>query len=428
MTHDRNKNRPGYKKTKVGWIPVGWNCVQAEQKFSIQLGKMLSGKARIGNNPQPYLANYNVRWGHFDLTSVQSMDFSEREKDKFLLIDGDLLVCEGGEVARCAVWHNQIAPCYYQKALHRVRPLSNDVSVKFTMYYLHHAANLPHMVHYIGETSIAHFTREKFLKFPIPLPPLPEQQKIAEILSTWDAAIERTRKLVEAKKRRKKALMQQLLTGKIRLPQFGDVFPREKFKYFDLPKDWQAPKVAEIGEECSERNKNGDALTVLSCSKYKGFVESLEYFGKQVHSSDTSNYKIVRNGWFGYPANHIEEGSIGLLSSHEVGIVSPIYTVFRTYATVVPEYLYAVFKSETFRHVFAVTTNSSVNRRGSLRWKQFAQIQVPLPAIAEQRAIAEVLETADKEIRLHESELAALEKQKRGLMQKLLTGEVRVYF
>jgi type I restriction enzyme S subunit len=218
----RNENRPGYKKTKVGWIPDHWKILPAGEVFDIQLGKMLSEKARQGNNPQPYLANYNVKWGGFNLSEIQEMDFSEREMEKFQLKKGDLLVCEGGDVGRCAIWDEQINPCFYQKALHRVRPRIEGIDVLYTMYYIHFTSTSPRMVYYTAQTSISHFTREQFLKFPIALPPLPEQNKIAEILSTWDAAIEQTRKLIDAKKRRKKALMQQLLTGKKRLPGFKE--------------------------------------------------------------------------------------------------------------------------------------------------------------------------------------------------------------
>ena len=150
--------------------------------------------------------------------------------------------------------------------------------------------------------------------------------------------------------------------------------------------------------DCSERNTQRDKLTVLSCSKHLGFVESSEYFGKQIFSADTSNYKIIRRGCFGYPSNHIEEGSIGLLLKHDIGIVSPIYTVFKCNESVVPEFLYALFKTDTYRHIFSISTNASVDRRGSLRWREFSLIQVPNPSKEEQQAIVEVLEAADNEI------------------------------
>ncbi len=139
-----------------------------------------------------------------------------------------------------------------------------------------------------------------------------------------------------------------------------------------------------------------------------------------------SNYKVIRRNYFGYPSNHIEEGSIGLLLTHDLGIVSPNYTVFKCIDNIIPEYLYAVFKTETFKHIFAISTNASVDRRGSLRWKEFSLIRVPHPSIKEQQAIVEVLNVSGNEIVQLERKLKALEKQKRGLMQKLLTGEVRV--
>jgi restriction endonuclease S subunit len=265
-----------------------------------------------------------------------------------------------------------------------------------------------------------------FKRCMLPFPPLSEQKKIAEILSTWDKAIEQMRKLIDGKKRHKKALMQQLLTGKKRLPGFETSKGRKFYRFFDFPEDWGCPQIRDVAQEYSERNTGGGDLTVLTCSKYLGFVESSEYFGKRVFSADTSNYKIIRRGYFGYPSNHIEEGSIGLLLSHDIGIVSPIYTVFRCNDSIIPEYLYAVFKTDTFRHIFAISTNASVDRRGSLRWREFSLIRVPLPSIKEQQAIVEVLNVADNEIVQLERKLKALEKQKRGLMQKLLTGEVRV--
>ena len=194
-----------------------------------------------------------------------------------------------------------------------------------------------------------------------------------------------------------------------------------------LPNDWQFVKVGEIAQEMNERNSGGDDIPVLSCTKHVGLVDSLEYFGKQVFSEDTSSYKVVRKGQFAYATNHIEEGSIGLLTHRAIGLVSPMYTVFmpdeeRAYGP----FLYAVLKTELYRHIFEINTNASVDRRGSLRWHQFAEIRVPLPGRPEQERIAGVLRVAEREVSLLESRLALARKQKTGLMQKLLTGQIRV--
>jgi type I restriction enzyme S subunit len=223
--------------------------------------------------------------------------------------------------------------------------------------------------------------------------------------------------------------MQQLLTGTRRLPEFQKSeagYQRPKNRFFNIPSDWKLPQIKEFARESTSRNRSGESITVLSCSKHRGFVESAEYFGKQIYSDDTSNYKVIHRDEFGFPSNHIEEGSIGLLTTHDKGMVSPIYTVFKVNSEVLPVYLFALFKTETYRHIFEISTNGSVDRRGSLRWNEFNLIRVPLPSIDEQRAIAAVLETADGEIRLLEAERDALAEQKKGLMQKLLTGEKRL--
>ncbi len=102
----------------------------------IQLGKMLSPASKTGNESYPYLRNANVQWGRFDLRDMLHMDFNTAEREKFSLLPGDLLVCEGGEPGRAAVWNAQIDPCYYQKALHRLRSVSDLVDPYFIMYRL----------------------------------------------------------------------------------------------------------------------------------------------------------------------------------------------------------------------------------------------------------------------------------------------------
>ncbi len=96
------------KQTEIGPVPESWEIVRLEDAFDTQLGKMLSQKAHVGNDPKPYLRNKNVQWGRIDLSDMLQMDFSEREKKKFLLTQGDLLVCEGGEPGRAAIWNGEM--------------------------------------------------------------------------------------------------------------------------------------------------------------------------------------------------------------------------------------------------------------------------------------------------------------------------------
>lgn len=265
--------------------------------------------------------------------------------------------------------------------------------------------------------------------YPIPvhIPPLPEQRKIAEILRTWDEAIEKLEALRKAKLRRHRALTHSLVFGTRQLDRFRTTDEVAEHRWFTLPATWGIKPIGKLAREVSERNGDAEQHEVLSCSKYDGFVRSLEYFKKQVFSADLSGYKKVWRGDFGFPSNHVEEGSIGLQNLTDVGVVSPIYTVFRFAPEKVDtDYAFAVLKTELYRHIFEVNTSASVDRRGSLRWSEFSKLPFPLPSLAEQRAIAEVLRTAQTDLDALNTEIETLTRQKRGLMQKLLTGEWRV--
>jgi type I restriction enzyme S subunit len=141
---------------------------------------MLSPKAKTGNSSFPYLANYNVQWDRIDLEKVQEMDFSEKEREKFALAPGDILVCEGGEVGRSAIWHGEIENCYYQKALHRLRPISNfssEVMLQFMMW----ADRKGLFKALTGHSTIAHLTAIKLKEMDVPVPS-DKEQALVELL------------------------------------------------------------------------------------------------------------------------------------------------------------------------------------------------------------------------------------------------------
>ncbi len=255
-------------------------------------------------------------------------------------------------------------------------------------------------------------TKEALCKLLINIPPVSEQQKIACILTTWDAAITCTQKLLENSKQQKKALMQQMLTGRRRLPGFNG--------------EWRQQSIQSFSQNSSKKNIKCEQLPVLSCSKHYGFIDSLEYFKKKVFSNDLSTYKIICRGEFGYPANHIEEGAIGCQNKYSRALVSPIYIVFKLNKQVDANFVYSILKTDSYRQKFSTATSASVDRRGSLRWSEFSKIKIFLPPLDEQKAIAKILNAADALIAQYEARLAHLQMQKKALMQLLLTGKIRV--
>ena len=279
------------------------------------------------------------------------------------------------------------------------------------LFYLVQSDKFNQIANKTSGTKMPRADWEYMSEMPFFIPLEPEQKKIAEILSTWDEAINLTINLIESKKQFKKALMQNLLTAKIRFPQFKG--------------EWKEIKLGNFLEEKSERNtKNIDLI--LSVTNKFGFVTQVEYFDKSVASDNTANYKIVRKGNFAYNPSRINVGSIALLESYEIGILSPMYVVFECLKNLDNRFLKFWFQSHSFMGNLFKYLAGSV--RESLNFNDMKTISIKLPNLKEQQKIAEVLTACDDEINLLNLKLENLKKQKQGLMQKLLSGKVRVKY
>ncbi|WP_112135314.1 restriction endonuclease subunit S [Marinomonas primoryensis] len=302
---------------------------------------------------------------------------------------------------------------------------TDDCTSEWFFIYFHHR-DITHLISRQGASRYK-LNKATLNKLPILVPPIKEQLEIYKLLTTWDSAIEKTEALITLKKQIRNSSANRLLFGQDRVLDKKRGSKYQNAKWFNVPHDWSITKIQDVAREVVERNSCESKYTVLSCSKYIGFVESLKYFKKKVYSDNTENYKIIRLGEFGYPSNHIEEGSIGLQNLCDTGIVSPIYTVFRVNDDQInSDYLYKLLKTDIYRHIFQASTSSSVDRRGSLRWKEFSKIEIPLPDINEQNKIANTINSFDREIHLLKELLEKYRLQKRALMQKLLTGEWQI--
>jgi type I restriction enzyme S subunit len=162
---------------------------------------------------------------------------------------------------------------------------------------------------------------------------------------------------------------------------------------YEIHLNWRQRKLERSHHHIPKKNSAADALPVLTCSKHLGFVDSLGFFKNQVFSKDTSTYKIIKRGQIGYPANHVEEGSIGLQNLYDVALVSPIYVVFSVNEGVDSFFLHRVLKLDSYRQKFKMATTSSVDRRGSLRWPAFSKITVSIPPLPEQQTSPTFYET-----------------------------------
>ncbi|HDS3824814.1 TPA: restriction endonuclease subunit S [Morganella morganii] len=189
---------------------TSWQTKPLGDLFEVQLGKMLSKKARQDINPKRYLGNANVQWGRFELTELKFMDFTEKEMSKFRLKKGDILVCEGGEIGRSAIWENELEECYYQKALHRLRLLNREtITPEFMLIYMDYMFNISREFSSQSmATTIAHIPKEKLINLPVSYPDLAEQNRIVNSV----CKIQKAKVLLEEKVKGMTKIKQSILT------------------------------------------------------------------------------------------------------------------------------------------------------------------------------------------------------------------------
>ena len=378
-----------------------WPMRKIGDLFEVQLGKMLNEKAKQGVL-FPYLANFNVRWGTFDLSKLNEMSFSEKERKKFSLRTDDLIMCEGGEIGRCAVWKRFDEPVYYQKALHRLRPLDRSITTQFVYYYMHFIASKGELPKLVGETSIAHLTREKLLYLRVPVPPYPEQIAIAELLSTWDAAIEKTERLIAVKEKWFSSLNQILISSRC--------------------EDWEHLQAQKIFKTVSEKRNDHEEL--LSVTQDRGVIPRTMLNGRVMSpEGSTEGYKLIKKGDFAISLRSFQGG---IEYSEYQGLISPAYTVLRPSMKIHDEFYRHFFKSYLFIEKYLSIAVIGIRDGKQISIPDFITVKIPCPPIEEQKQIASILNTARQEIDLLKKQAEAIRKQKRGLMQKLLTGQWRV--
>ena len=403
------ENKAGFRKTKNGWIPEDWKLIELGSLTKIYDGTHATPK--YVEKGVPFYSVEHVSKDNFQDTKFISEEVFKKENERVKLEKGDVLMTRIGDVGTAKLISWDVRASFYV-SLALIKKCS-DLHPE----YLEQCINGPlfqkelykRMIHVAFPTKI---NLGEIGKCLICVPSLDEQVKIAQILSTWDQARVHTQRLISQLKERKRGLTFELLSGRKRLEGFTE--------------KWNNVQIGSIAEQYSTKNKENKEITVLSCTKYDGLVPSLEYFGRKVYGDDISKYKLVPRGYFAYATNHIEEGSIGLQTSLDVGLVSPMYTVFKTSDEIDDSFFFRLLKTDRMIYKYQSNMSGSIARRGGLRWNDFKGIEVSIPSKDEQIAIAKIFDQVDIEIRTAENYLESILKQKKGLMQQLLTGQKRV--
>jgi len=413
----------GYKLTEAGLIPEDWDVSTVGREFHVQLGKMLDAERNKGV-PKPYVGNRAVRWGSFDTAEIRSVPMSPADLARYRLKAGDILACEGGEVGRSAIWNDEIPECYYQKALHRLRP-KNNYNSRLLVALFYRASTSGGFANFVSQTSIAHLTKEKFQTFPIIKPSEDEQAAIAEALSDMDEAIAAQVAVVAKKRALKTATMQALLSGTRRLPGFSGEWERRSFdRLFQFLRNGSASRAALSTNGAIGYIHYGDVHASprphMDCSKGALPRVSREVVNRLPRVQDGDLLIADASEDYDGTGKSVEATNIG---NDEV--VAGLHTLLlRPVDKMAPGFAgYLQFIPEVKRQYVAAAQGVSVY---GLSRSAVKSVEVATPKYDEQAAISSCLMDMETDLSLQQAQFRKLCDLKAGMAQQLLTGKIRL--
>mgnify|MGYP000280807835 CR=1 FL=1 len=413
----------GYKDTILGVVPQEWN-IRCLGDLLSRCTNGLTYNVSISNGI-PVTRIETISTGEINYAKVGHIQNSVGYED-FRMQKGDILYSHINSLSQIGkvAYYNGKKEIYHGMNLLLLR--ANQCLNKQYLYYMLLTTYMRHMAQVIAKPAVnqASISTRDLKKIKIPVPPLPEQQKIAEVLSTWDKAIEKQSQLIEKLELRKKGLMQQLLTGKKRLPGFN------------IP--WKKIKLGEMGNTyngLSGKNKDdfeqGNAkfipyINVFSNEKID--VNNLQCV--KINPEDQQN--MVKYGDIFFTVSSETPDEVGMASVLLEHLDNTYLNSFcfgyrlKDFSTLSPFFAAYLFRTEHFRHYMNILAQGST--RFNLSKKEVMKLRINIPVIKEQITIYKVLNTADREIELAQQKLDILRQQKHGLMQQLLTGKKRVKY
>lgn len=401
-------------------VPEGWKLESLGSLSEIQQG--LSKGKKYKNTTtvfHPYLRVANVKDGYFDLSEIKEIEIPASELERYSILENDILITEGGDpdkLGRGSIWMGEVQRPVFQNHLFRIRSTKSKLEPWFLFNYLQsHKAKTYFLNSAKQTTGIASINSSQVKETPILLPPLPEQRAIAQVLGKMDEAIQTTERLIAQKELRKKWLMQHLLTGKMRLKGFSGEWKEYTFdellKVVKRPVEWDDNELYKL---ISVRRRSGGIF----------FREAL--FGHQIKVKDLRDAKV---GDFLFSKMQIVHGASALVTKEFEGSKisgSYIATVTKDYNLLNIEFFDWYSKLPFFYHQTLISSYGVHIEKMTFDFETFLQLEMKLPSIEEQTAIARVLQTADQEISLLKAKADKLREQKKGMMQVLLIGKVRL--
>ena len=422
----------GYKQTKVGVIPEYWDVVK--------LGEYIDElEAGVSVNSIDSVCQNDTEKGILKTSAVSEGKFISSENKKIIKKDigraklnpkqGNLIISRMNTpelVGAIAIIEKDCNNLYLPDRLWQTKFSETKRLNSFWLNYLLNTYKYKSKVKSLGtgtSGSMKNISKKAFLKVEIPLPPLKEQQKIAQILTTWDDAISKQEALIKAKEELKKGLMQRLLSGEVRFDGFDGEWGEVTFgKILNQTQSGLSRKLSssDIGVAVIRSNNIKDNIIDITDLKY--------WYKIDPQGSNLDNYFLNNDDILVNFINSLAQ--IGKMAIYRNELKNKI--IFTTNILRVKfnkkveiEFIKYIFQTKNYNNFILSISKPAVNQ-ASFTTKDFRKFKIKLPPKGEQQKIAQVLTLADKEIDLLKTELDVFKEQKRGLMQGLLSGEVRV--
>ena len=411
----------GYKKTKVGIVPVEWDIENLKELCEISSGNTPSRNRNnnfVGDNK--WLSSGELKSKYIYDSNEKISDEAASELKKYPA--GTVVIAIYGLEAdgvrgSCSIL---AVPCSISQACMAFEKF-NKLHNEFFYYWYQFNGNTIGL-RYAQGTKQQNLSSDIVEKLNVSVPPLPEQQKIAEILSTQDKLIELQEKKIEQLKELKKAYLQKMF------PKKGSKYPELRFKGFTDP--WEQRKLSEISEKVSKKNQDMVVDEVFTNSAEFGIISQRDYFDKDIANSENiDGYYIVEPNDFVYNPRISTLAPFGPVRRNKLdksGAMSPLYYVFRTH-NVDCGYLEYFFKTNRWHSFMHLNGNSGARSdRFAIRDEVFRDMPISMPQdIVEQKKVGDFFSTLELAISLHQRKSEQEKQKKKALMQLLLTGIVR---
>ena len=409
-----------------------WTWRSLGELFEIGAGKTMSAAARTGPDKTPFLRTSNVYWDEIDLSSVDEMSIPNHELPSKLLRQGDLLVCEGGEIGRAAIWNGELEMMSFQNHLHRLRPIVRDVEPRFYVYFLQSAFTQLGIFEGAGnKTTIPNLSRSRLAALEVPHPRLGEQRAIVAALAQVRRAIRTHDQSVAVAQELKHTVMHDLFKCGLRGEE------QKETVIGPVPVSWNVGPLGKYADVISTRMSYSqledtqntvvdDAVKVLGIK-----VSDMNLPGNEMELLTAAVERIVGKAIAEYrcaPPRTIIFPKRGAAIATNKKRISKEWTVFdpNVIGVVAGSELDQSFLFQWFQ-MFDLRTITEPGPTPQLNKKNLVPVNIPVPpCFDEQREILAILDAIDRKIELHRRKRAVLEEFYKALLHKLMTGEIRV--